>query len=226
LAKPGLEGTVTVNFTLNGNGRVIQSTASGVDAAVSSCIAEVIANVAFPKVGGTGIYPIKYPFQLRPRGSQRRVVDVDVGVADVVELDDRLAVGADVEPAQQRPAQAGVGHLVALVPQPTGGVDAQADLAQPLEHLRRQVGAAAAWSRSAIGGLQPHDAILGEELLLLQRAVLDLLDRGQRALALELAQAGVEAAVFGEEIIERERGDVHHRCVHVGLRPRGRLDQR
>jgi hypothetical protein len=68
LAKPGLEGTVTVNFTLNGNGRVIQSTASGVDAAVSSCIAEVIANVAFPKVGGTGIYPIKYPFQLRPRG--------------------------------------------------------------------------------------------------------------------------------------------------------------
>lgn len=68
LAKPGLEGTVVANFTLNGNGRVVTSTASGVDATVANCIAGVIANVSFPKVGGTGIYPIKYPFQLRPRG--------------------------------------------------------------------------------------------------------------------------------------------------------------
>ncbi len=70
LANPSLEGTVTVNFTLNGNGRVIQSNASGVDATVSSCIASVVSNIKFPKVGDDGIYPIKYPFQLRPTGSR------------------------------------------------------------------------------------------------------------------------------------------------------------
>lgn len=67
LATPGLEGTVVANFTLNANGRVIDSQASGVDPTVSSCIAAVISNVQFPKVGETGVYPIKYPFQLRPR---------------------------------------------------------------------------------------------------------------------------------------------------------------
>ncbi|MBZ0234033.1 MAG: AgmX/PglI C-terminal domain-containing protein, partial [Deltaproteobacteria bacterium] len=70
LANPGLEGTVTVNFTLNGNGRVMQSTATGVDPTVSGCIAEVVSNIRFPKVGDDGIYPIKYPFQLRPTGSR------------------------------------------------------------------------------------------------------------------------------------------------------------
>jgi len=68
LGNPGLEGTVTVNFTLNGNGRVIESNASGVDATVSSCIASVVSNIKFPKVGDSGIYPIKYPFALRPAG--------------------------------------------------------------------------------------------------------------------------------------------------------------
>lgn len=68
LGDPSLEGTVTVNFTLNGNGRVIDSRASGVSETVSSCIAGVVANIHFPKVGDTGIYPIKYPFALRPTG--------------------------------------------------------------------------------------------------------------------------------------------------------------
>jgi hypothetical protein len=68
LAQPGLEGTVMVNFTLNGNGRVIDSKASGVDPTVSSCIAQVVSGIHFPKVGDDGIYPIKYPFQLRPSG--------------------------------------------------------------------------------------------------------------------------------------------------------------
>jgi hypothetical protein len=68
LANPGLEGTVTVNFILSGNGRVMKSEASGVDATVSSCIAGVVSNIQFPKVGDAGIYPIKYPFTLRPSG--------------------------------------------------------------------------------------------------------------------------------------------------------------
>lgn len=68
LARPGLEGTVIANFTLNGNGRVVQSTATGVDGEVASCIADVISHVQFPRVGDTGLYPIKYPFSLHPRG--------------------------------------------------------------------------------------------------------------------------------------------------------------
>ncbi len=68
LAQPGLEGTVTALFTLDGNGSVIDSRASGVDRNVSSCVAMVMSNIKFPKVGPAGIYPIKYPFKLRPSG--------------------------------------------------------------------------------------------------------------------------------------------------------------
>jgi len=67
LARPDLDGTVTALFTLNANGVVIDSKASGVDPAVSSCIAQVISSIAFPKVAESGIFPIKYPFQLHRR---------------------------------------------------------------------------------------------------------------------------------------------------------------
>ena len=67
LARPDLEGTVTALFTLTANGQVVSSKASGVDSAVSSCIAGVITNISFPKVAETGVYPIKYPFQLHRR---------------------------------------------------------------------------------------------------------------------------------------------------------------
>lgn len=69
LGNAKLEGTVTANFTLDGNGAVIESRAGGVSPEVSSRIASVVSNIHFPKVGGTGIYPIKYPFVLRPAGS-------------------------------------------------------------------------------------------------------------------------------------------------------------
>jgi hypothetical protein len=68
LATPGLNGTVVANFTLNGNGTVIASSAAGVSPEVSSCVANVISHIAFPKVGGLGAYPIKYPFSMHPRG--------------------------------------------------------------------------------------------------------------------------------------------------------------
>jgi hypothetical protein len=69
LAAPGLEGTVTANFTLDGNGHVVDSRASGVSPAVSTCVAGVLANISFPRVAEPGIYPIKYPFTFRPTGS-------------------------------------------------------------------------------------------------------------------------------------------------------------
>jgi hypothetical protein len=68
LARPALEGTVTVNFLLSANGAVTESRATGVDAAVSSCIAGVVGAIKFPRVGDTGVFPIRYPFQLRPTG--------------------------------------------------------------------------------------------------------------------------------------------------------------
>jgi hypothetical protein len=68
LGNDGLEGTVVAKFTLDGNGAVIESKASGVSPEVSGCIASVISNIKFPKIGGAGIYPIKYPFNLRPAG--------------------------------------------------------------------------------------------------------------------------------------------------------------
>jgi hypothetical protein len=68
LAKPGLEGTVVALFTISASGNVIESRASGVDPEVSSCIADVISHIAFPKLAESGAFPIKYPFQLHPRG--------------------------------------------------------------------------------------------------------------------------------------------------------------
>jgi hypothetical protein len=68
LATPTLEGTVTALFTLDGNGHVVDSRASGVSPAVSTCVAGVLTNIAFPKVAAPGIYPIKYPFTFRPAG--------------------------------------------------------------------------------------------------------------------------------------------------------------
>lgn len=68
LGQPALEGTVTANFTLDGNGHVVDSRASGVSPEVSTCVASVLSNIAFPKVAAPGIYPIKYPFTFRPAG--------------------------------------------------------------------------------------------------------------------------------------------------------------
>ncbi len=67
LGKPGLDGTVTADFTFNHVGAVIDSTASGVDPTVSSCIAGVISTITFPKTAG-GVYRIKYPFDLHTTG--------------------------------------------------------------------------------------------------------------------------------------------------------------
>src|SRR5690606_11771563 len=63
------------------------------------------------------------------------VVDVDVRVASLVEADDGAAVLEDVEPAQDGPAQASVGDLLALVPDAPGGVEAETDPPEPFDHL-------------------------------------------------------------------------------------------
>lgn len=69
LAKPGLKGTVTVNFAIDDTGHVTGAVASGVDTEVSSCIDNVISAIEFPKPRGTGGVVIGAAFTFKPAGS-------------------------------------------------------------------------------------------------------------------------------------------------------------
>jgi hypothetical protein len=68
LAKPGLAGTVQTQFFIQPSGSVASATASGVDAQVASCIAEVIKAIQFPQPKGGGGVQVNYPFTFRPTG--------------------------------------------------------------------------------------------------------------------------------------------------------------
>jgi hypothetical protein len=68
LAKPGLQGTVSTQFFITPNGNVAQSSGSGVDGEVSSCVAAVIKAIEFPKPKGGGGVQVNYPFTFRPTG--------------------------------------------------------------------------------------------------------------------------------------------------------------
>jgi hypothetical protein len=61
-AKPKLAGTVTANFTIDGDGRVSSSTATGLDSAVAACVADVIRGIEFPKPPGGAKIIVKYPY--------------------------------------------------------------------------------------------------------------------------------------------------------------------
>jgi hypothetical protein len=66
LAKPTLKGTVMVQFFITPNGSVASAAGSGVDPSVSSCVAEVIKGIEFPKPKGGGGVQVNYPFSFRP----------------------------------------------------------------------------------------------------------------------------------------------------------------
>ncbi|MEZ4366282.1 MAG: AgmX/PglI C-terminal domain-containing protein [Kofleriaceae bacterium] len=63
LANPTLGGTVQAVFTVNPQGVVVSSTAKGVDGAVSSCVASVVAAITFPSL--PSVVQVKYPFTFR-----------------------------------------------------------------------------------------------------------------------------------------------------------------
>ena len=69
LAKPTLAGTVSAQFFITPNGNVSSSNGSGVDGSVSSCVANVIKGIEFPKPKGGGGVQVNYPFTFRPSGS-------------------------------------------------------------------------------------------------------------------------------------------------------------
>jgi hypothetical protein len=63
LGKPTLEGIVASQFVIGPDGRVTVSTASGVDPAVSSCVASVIKDIEFPRPENNGgTVQVNYPF--------------------------------------------------------------------------------------------------------------------------------------------------------------------
>jgi hypothetical protein len=65
LSKPSLSGTVSTQFFIAPNGKVTSSAASGVDAEVANCVAEVIKQIEFPKPKGGGGVQVNYPFTFR-----------------------------------------------------------------------------------------------------------------------------------------------------------------
>ncbi len=69
LAKPGLSGTVSAQFVIQGNGTVSNSSGSGVDGNVANCVAGVIKDIEFPKPKGGGIVQVNYPFTFHQSGT-------------------------------------------------------------------------------------------------------------------------------------------------------------
>jgi hypothetical protein len=60
-----LEGTVVADFVIDQNGMVTSSSASGVIAVLSTCIADVIGAIQFPEPKGGGVVEVRYPFSFR-----------------------------------------------------------------------------------------------------------------------------------------------------------------
>ena len=70
LKQPKLAGTSTVEFVIGVDGIVSSSTASGLDANVDACIADVIKGIEFPKPKGGGAVSVRYPLTVRPAETQ------------------------------------------------------------------------------------------------------------------------------------------------------------
>ncbi|MBK9069551.1 MAG: AgmX/PglI C-terminal domain-containing protein [Myxococcales bacterium] len=70
LADPTLQGTVVVQFFIGPTGSVTSATARGLHGNVSTCLAEVVSHISFPRPGGgAGVHVKSYPFEFRPSGS-------------------------------------------------------------------------------------------------------------------------------------------------------------
>jgi outer membrane biosynthesis protein TonB len=72
LNKPRLAGTVHAQFAIGDDGKVVSSTATGVDAAVASCVADLIRQIEFPKPKAGGVVQVNYPFVFSLRGDDKK----------------------------------------------------------------------------------------------------------------------------------------------------------
>jgi hypothetical protein len=68
LVNHDLQGTVTAGFLIEASGAVAGAKASGVSSEVSSCMADVLASIMFPKPTGGGAVQVSLAFTMRPSG--------------------------------------------------------------------------------------------------------------------------------------------------------------
>lgn len=69
LADQTLSGTVTAKLQIMQDGSVAESSATGVDPEVSSCVAAVIKSIEFPKTNRKGVVLVTYPIKFHHGGS-------------------------------------------------------------------------------------------------------------------------------------------------------------
>jgi hypothetical protein len=62
MTHPGDEGSVKIGFFISPAGNVQSSTGAGFNSEVANCVADVVANIEFPKPNGGGGVQVNYPF--------------------------------------------------------------------------------------------------------------------------------------------------------------------
>jgi hypothetical protein len=67
LHKPALRGTVSTRFLITPTGTVAALEVSGLDPDVSSCVADTLRTIEFPRSGSS--VQVSYPFHFRRTGS-------------------------------------------------------------------------------------------------------------------------------------------------------------
>lgn len=68
LAKPGIEGAVSIDFFIGPTGTVQQAAGAGFDPTVASCVAGIVKNIEFPRPTDGGGVQVHYPFNFRAPG--------------------------------------------------------------------------------------------------------------------------------------------------------------
>ena len=69
LARPNLEGSISVRFFIQPDGSVSNAAGTGFDGTVASCVARVVSSIEFPRPGsGAGGVEVNYPFTFHPTG--------------------------------------------------------------------------------------------------------------------------------------------------------------
>lgn len=69
LAKPGLAGTIQVQFLIAPNGSVQSAIGAGFDETVARCVAGVVKNISFPAPKTGGSVQVNYPFTFHAAGA-------------------------------------------------------------------------------------------------------------------------------------------------------------
>ncbi|MBA3455371.1 MAG: AgmX/PglI C-terminal domain-containing protein, partial [Deltaproteobacteria bacterium] len=157
IAKPGIEGGLAVRFMIRETGVVGAAKAEGVDPEVSTCVADVIAAIHFPRPRGGGAVEVLYPFVFSRRGAPASNAAIPIP-GDVGWRRNQPRRVAPPEPAPEPEPE----PVVKKGPALTGKL---ADVMQALRggNAARALGVARAWHAGAPGDVLALVA-LGEAL--------------------------------------------------------------